>query len=56
MPESWRDTATAGGCVVHRIDPGVFLDIFLVCRTSGLTPAAVAFIDMVESRYASVDS
>ncbi|MDN5632124.1 MULTISPECIES: LysR family transcriptional regulator [Kocuria] len=52
MPESWRDTATAGGCVVHRIDPGEVLDIFLVARTSGLTPAAEAFIDMVESRYA----
>ena len=51
MPNSWRSIAESSGCTVRRIEPSAYLDIFAVCRSSGLTPGAEALMAMIRERY-----
>ncbi|MBK1783369.1 LysR family transcriptional regulator [Prauserella cavernicola] len=51
MPSSWTPLAVRAGAAVHRIEPASYLRVALVSRTSGLTPAARAFLD-VAAAYA----
>jgi DNA-binding transcriptional LysR family regulator len=48
LPSSWTPLAERAGAAVHHIEPASYLRVALVSRTSGLTPAARAFLDMAE--------
>lgn len=48
MPEAWRDTARTSGCLIRRIEPAASLDIFLVARTSRLSPGAAALLSLAQ--------
>lgn len=44
MPDSWRGLAEGLGCSVRTIEPVVRLEVAMVYRRDGLSPAAEAFI------------
>jgi DNA-binding transcriptional LysR family regulator len=56
MPDAWRSTAESAGCVVRRIEPSVYLDIFVVSRPQGITPGARAMLSLVRERFTAIDS
>ncbi|RRR98408.1 LysR family transcriptional regulator [Glycomyces terrestris] len=50
MPASWTPLAERTGAAVRRIEPAWHLNVALVSRPDGLTPAARAFMAMAETR------
>jgi hypothetical protein len=53
LPDGWSKLAVAAGARVVAIDPPVYLHVAVVSRTTPLTPAAAAFLQVAE-RWAAV--
>lgn len=55
MPSSWTPLARQAGLRVLEIDPGIALHVALVSRPADLTPAAHAFLDLVQQEVQEAD-
>jgi DNA-binding transcriptional LysR family regulator len=55
MPSSWAPTARKAGLRTARIEPVSHLDVAILSRKDGLTPAAAAFLKVAE-RYAAQEA
>jgi DNA-binding transcriptional LysR family regulator len=53
MPSSWAPTAHKAGLRTLLIQPASHLDVAILSRKDGLTPAAKAFLDLAEQHVAS---